>query len=75
MTIEEAWLANGQKPDVKLRYEGWDYQVKYFQVEGYNEKKTLLEGSLDNGEKICYPVNSPDWCLYEEKDEDMAKAV
>jgi len=74
-TISSLWKENGEKVGLKVRYLDWGHKHKYFSIEGTDEKKKFLLGTLDNGEKIKYAVNSSPWKVYEINDEKSAQAV
>lgn len=75
-SLREWWsqfMDESVKP--KLRYIGWDHQVKYFTPASLDQKRNEIKGSLDSGEQISYSLDSSFWVNYEEGMEDSPKAV
>lgn len=74
-TLERVWRQSGSKSHVKVRYNDWTHQIKYFMILGESSDGRRFIGILDNGEKISFSKKSKGWCLYEPNDEYCAKAV
>lgn len=75
-SLKDWWnLFMDHKVKPKLRYVGWDHKVKYFTPLKFNKADERVEGHLDCGEVISFPVESQFWVNYEEGMEDSAKAV
>ncbi len=75
-TLETWWqlfLEKGE--EIRLRYLDWDHKTRFFTPKKMNEAGTHVEGELDNGEVINFPVTSQFWQEYHEGMEDGAKAV
>lgn len=74
MTIADLWKESEEKKGLKVRYIDWHHGHRFFTIEQYDAKNSSFVGRLDCGEKITYPSNSLHWKLYEEGDEEMARA-
>lgn len=75
LTLEQVWKAQGKKSKVKVRFNDWSHQIKYFTIQGESSDGKRLVGVLDNGEKISYSKRSKGWSLYYKEAENTAKAV
>lgn len=63
------------KEELKLRYVGWDHRIRFFTPKSISKAQDHVEGTLDNGEVISFPVDSNFWVQYDEGMENSAKAV
>lgn len=73
----ETWWENFRikGEELKLRYQDWDHRIRFFTPKRMNKEGTHLEGELDNGEVIKFPVGSDHWQEYQDGMEEGAKAV
>lgn len=75
-SLESWWHSVMEKgEELKLRYLDWDHRIRFFTPKRLNKEGTHLEGELDNGELINFPVKSAFWLEYQEGMEEGAKAV
>lgn len=75
MTLEKLWKQFGQGSPVRVRFNDWSYQIKYFTIFELSKDRKFFTGELDNGEKMSFSKNSLGWSLYYPDDEFQAKAV
>jgi hypothetical protein len=76
MTLERVWRMAGSKDQVRVRFDDWNYQIKYFTIMGESSDGKRFVGVLDNGEKMSFSKKSKGWQLYEPMDEvNQAHAV
>jgi hypothetical protein len=69
MTLEHLWRAAGSTDQLKVRFNDWNFQIKYFVIKGESSDGKRFVGVLDNGEKMSYSKKSKGWHLYEPMDE------
>ncbi len=75
-TLSQWWHSFSESGVIhKLRYVGWDHRTRFFTPKAIDEDKAHIEGTLDSGELIRFPVDSNFWVQYDEGMEDGAKAV
>jgi hypothetical protein len=74
-TLDYVWKMAGRPKNLKVRFQDWSYQTKYFTLMGESEDGKRFIGKLDNGEKISYSKKSKGWALYHSGDEHHAQAV
>ena len=74
LTLEKVWRSAG-KQNVKVRFNDWTHQIKYFTIMGESTDGRRFVGTLDSGEKISFSKKSRGWCLYDTDDEYQAHAV
>lgn len=74
-TLEQVWKAQGSKKELKVRFNDWSHQIKFFTIHGESSDGKRFVGILDNGEKISYAKKSKGWTAYYPEAENMAKAV
>ena len=74
-SLEKVWARAGRKNDLKVRFNDWTYQIKYFTITGESSDGKRFVGTLDSGEKICFYKKSRGWSLYSTQDEYQAHAV
>lgn len=75
-SLSQWWQSFTQQGKVlKLRYVGWDHRTRFFTPKNLSQGEDHVEGVLDNGEVISFPVNSDFWVQYDEGMEEGAKAV
>jgi hypothetical protein len=74
-TLERVWSSSGKKNHLKVRFNDWTHQIKYFEIMGESSDGKRFVGTLDNGEKMSFSKNSRGWNLYTSDDEYQAKAV
>ncbi|MGE3611773.1 MAG: hypothetical protein AB7I27_19445 [Bacteriovoracaceae bacterium] len=75
LTLEQVWKSAGKKDTVKVRFNDWGHQIKFFSIHGESSDGKRLVGTLNTGEKISYPKRSRGWILYYSEAENTAKAV
>lgn len=69
MTLEKVWRLAGGKANVRVRFNDWTYQIKYFTITGESSDGKRFVGVLDNGEKMSFSKKSKGWHIYEPMDE------
>jgi hypothetical protein len=68
-TLERVWMSAGGRTHIKVRFDDWTHQIKYFLILGESEDGKRLVGTLDTGEKMSFSKKSRGWRLYEPHDE------
>lgn len=74
-TIGDLWRRSNQKQGLKVRFNDWNYSIKYFTITGESSDAKRLVGKLDNGEAISFNKKSRGWSFYFAEAEQNAKAV
>lgn len=74
-TLDELWNATDKKSGLKFRFVDWNHKTRYFIVAKQSPDGSHLEGELDCGTKISFPVSSDFWVDYHEGDEFSPRAV
>lgn len=74
-SLDRVWKSSGRKFNVKVRFNDWTHQIKYFVIQGESSDGKRFVGTLDSGEKISFPKRSRGWTLYAPEDEHQAHAV
>jgi hypothetical protein len=74
-TLDSVWSSQNKKVNIKVRFNDWNYRIKYFTILAESEDGKRLIGTLDNGEKASYPKKSRGWSLYHPESELQARAV
>ncbi len=74
-SLEKVWRQAGRKNNIKVRFNDWTHQIKYFMILGESSDGKRFVGTLDTGEKMSFSKKSRGWCLYEKNDEFQAHAV
>lgn len=74
-TIEQLWRRSNEKKGLKVRFNDWNYSIKYFTIVGESSDAKRLVGKLDNGEAISFSKKSRGWSFYSTEAENNAKAV
>ena len=74
-SLEHVWKSAGRKNEVKVRFNDWGQQIKYFVIMGETEDGKRFVGKLDSGEKMSFSRRSRGWSLYHHDAEFTAKAV
>jgi hypothetical protein len=74
-TLEKVWRNSGKKSDLKVRFNDWTHQIKYFTIMGESSDGKRFVGTLDSGEKISFQKKSRGWSPYSPEDEHQAHAV
>jgi hypothetical protein len=75
ISLERVWRIAGRKPKIKVRFNDWTHQIKYFTILGESSDGKRFIGVLDTGEKMSFSKKSRGWSIYFRGDEFMAKAV
>lgn len=75
MSLELIWRQSGQKNDLRVRFNDWSHDIKFFTITGESSDGKRLVGTLNTGEKISYSKKSQGWSLYSQGDEQTAQAV
>ena len=68
-TLERVWRQSGRKNNVKVRFNDWTHQIKYFTITGEISDGKRFVGTLDSGEKMIFSKKSKGWHVYEQEDE------
>ncbi len=63
LSLEKVWIAAGRK-SVKVRFNDWTYQIKFFTILGESTDGKRFVGTLDSGEKMSFSKKSRGWSLY-----------
>jgi hypothetical protein len=75
-TLERVWKAAGRKTKVRVRFNDWTHQIKFFTILGESSDGKRFIGTLDSGEKMSFSKKSRGWSLYVPQDEyQQAHAV
>lgn len=73
--LGDLWAAANYKKHTRVRYIGWDFRNKFFEIHQYSDCFTKIQGALDTGERMSFSVDSDNWILYESGAEEGARAV
>lgn len=71
LSLEKIWTMSGRKKDVKVRFNDWSHQIKYFTIMGESSDGKRFVGILDSGEKMSFSKKSRGWSLYMTNDESQ----
>lgn len=63
-SLEKVWKLAGRKNTVRVRFNDWTYQIKYFEIKGESSDGKRFIGVLDSGEKMSFSKKSRGWSLY-----------
>lgn len=74
-TLLELWDESKHQTGGRFRFVDWNHKTRYFVVEKASEDGTHLEGKLDCGTEMSFPMNSDFWVDYHEGDEFSPRAV
>jgi ATP-dependent DNA ligase len=74
-SLEKVWRAAGRKNQIKVRFNDWTHQIKYFTIIGESSDGKRFIGTLDSGEKMSFSKRSRGWTLYYPESEFQAHAV
>ena len=74
-SIEKVWKTQGRKNEIRVRFNDWTHQIKYFTIHGESSDGKRLIGTLDSGEKMAFSKKSRGWSLYYPESEFQAHAV
>lgn len=74
-TLERVWRQSGRQNQVKVRFNDWTYEIKYFTIMGESSDGKRFVGQLDSGEKMSFSKKSRGWSLYYPESEYQAHAV
>lgn len=74
-SLERVWRQGGRKNDVKVRFNDWAHNIKYFTIVGESSDGKRFVGTLDSGEKMSFSKKSRGWSLYYQGDEQTARAI
>ncbi len=74
LSLEKVWRTAGRK-SVKVRFNDWTYQIKFFTIMGESSDGKRFIGTLDSGEKMSFSKKSRGWSLYYPESEHQAHAV
>lgn len=75
LSLDRCWRMNGRKKNLKVRFNDWTHQIKYFEIMGESSDGKRFIGMLDNGEKMSFSKRSRGWTLYYPGNEYEARAV
>lgn len=75
ISLERVWKLSGRKNELKVRFNDWTHQIKYFMIHGESNDGKRFIGTLDSGEKISFSKKSRGWDVYSKGAEMDAKAV
>lgn len=74
-SLEKVWVSAGRKTQIKVRFNDWTHQIKYFTILGESSDGRRFIGTLDSGEKMSFSKRSRGWSLYYPEAEYQAHAV
>ena len=74
-SLERCWRAGGRKDQLKVRFNDWTYEIKYFVIMGESSDGKRFVGVLDSGEKMGFSKRSRGWTIYYPGTEYQAHAV
>lgn len=74
-SLERIWKAAGRRNHVKVRFDDWTHQIKYFVIMGESADGRRLIGMLDSGEKMSFSKKSRGWSVYYPEAEYQPHAV
>lgn len=74
-TIGKVWEDAGKKLKFKVRYQDWNYRIKFFTIDGLSGDSQRVLGTLDTGEVISYAIDNQGWQEYKVGLENIARAV
>lgn len=74
-SLEKVWVTAGRKTQIKVRFNDWTHQIKYFTIHGESSDGKRFIGILDSGEKMSFSKRSRGWSLYYPEAEFQAHAV
>ncbi len=74
-SLEKVWRLAGKKEQIKVRFNDWTQQIRYFVIDGETKDGKRFVGTLDSGEKMTFPKRSLGWTLYYPEAEYQAHAV
>jgi hypothetical protein len=75
-TLDSIWRSSGKQKLLRVRFNDWTHQIRYFQIFGESEDGKRLVGRLDTGEKMSFSKKSKGWSYYDVNDEfDQAHAI
>lgn len=74
-SLERCYRSSGMKKELKVRFNDWTHQIKYFVIMGESSDGKRFVGILDNGEKMSFSKKSRGWTIYSPGTEYTAHAV
>jgi hypothetical protein len=63
-TLERVWKDSGRKYSIKVRFNDWTHQIKFFMIMGESSDGKKFVGTLDTGEKMSFSKKSRGWSPY-----------
>lgn len=75
LSLEKVWKMAGRKDQMKVRFNDWDFSIRYFTIHGESKDGKRFLGMLDSGEKMSFSKKSRGWSFYSPELEFSAKAV
>lgn len=74
-SLEMVYKLAGQKTHLKVRFNDWTHQIKYFTIQGESSDGKRFIGTLDSGEKMSFSKKSRGWSVYYPESEYQPHAV
>ena len=74
-SLERVWRTSGMKANLRVRFNDWTHQIRWFEIHGESPDGRRFIGKLDNGEKISFSKRSRGWFEYFPSAEFQAHAV
>lgn len=74
-SLDRVWRAAGRKNNLRVRFNDWTHEIKYFKIVGESSDGKRFIGVLDSGEKMSFSKKSRGWSLYYPESEFQAHAV
>jgi hypothetical protein len=74
-SLERVWKEGGRKKQLKVRFNDWSHGIKYFTIMGESTDGKRFVGELNTGEKMSFSKRSRGWSMYQNGDENGARAI
>ncbi len=68
-SLDRVWKVSGRKTNIRVRFNDWTHQIKYFTIIGESSDGKRFIGTLDSGEKMSFSKKSRGWSVYSPEDE------
>ncbi len=68
-SLEKVWKLAGRKSQIKVRFNDWSHDIKYFTILAESSDGKRFIGTLDSGEKMSFSKKSRGWSMYMSGDE------
>ena len=68
-SLDRVWKGSGRKTNIRVRFNDWTHQIKFFTIIGESADGKRFIGTLDSGEKMSFSKKSRGWSVYAAEDE------